>query len=306
MPTHFNGILKEIMEQYPYINLAGYIADKLQLPLDKAEALAARIEKQHLQKGMEPEQKLERILQKSDEPEQPKSRAYQLDSLSKKEVEYFTRWLLEELGFKNLQEKLRADWGVGLVAEREGEKVAILTVNCPLTHQVSDAIISIAQEEKHSCESQKATVITTAYFTEQAKAEAEKLGFEFWDIDTLGKKILELKEKADLEVQASFPKYQGSLLQSLLALEETKIFLVAPKADEKYDVHLPGVKYPLLTFQAQNGEVVRCVFRIKYNEPVTENDGEFLIGFDEDGNRSGTEDLQAYEAIIQYLEQFLE
>ena len=165
---------------------------------------------------------------------------------------------------------------------------------------------NLLQETKRLTECQRAIAISTAHFTEQAKAEAEKLGVELWGIDALVQKISELNEKADKEVQACLPKYEGSLLQSILALVENKTFLVAPKTDGKYDVHLPGVKYPLLTFQAQNGKVVRCVFRIKYNEPVTENDGEVLIGLDDKINRTGPDDVQAYETIIQYLEQFLE
>ena len=42
MRSNFNGIIKEIMEQYPNVDLAGYLADNLQLPADKAEVLAAR------------------------------------------------------------------------------------------------------------------------------------------------------------------------------------------------------------------------------------------------------------------------
>ena len=95
-------------------------------------------------------------------------------------------------------------------------------------------------------------------------------------------------------------------MQSLLRLEETKDFIIEPKADGKYDLHLPGVKYPLLTFQAIDGEVVRCVFRIKYNEPVGEFDGEALISVDRNNERIGPDGAEAYASIIKYLEQFVE
>ena len=52
MHSNFNGVIKEILEQYPNIDLAEYLADNLQLPMEKAEVLASRIEKQILQKGI--------------------------------------------------------------------------------------------------------------------------------------------------------------------------------------------------------------------------------------------------------------
>jgi hypothetical protein len=100
-----------------------------------------------------------------------------------------------------------------------------------------------------------------------------------------------------LEVQVNFPKYKGTLLDSLLSLGETKTFQVETKADGKYEVNLPGVKYPLLTFQVQNGAVNRCVQRIKYNEPVNEADGEVIAVADEE---------HAYGLVMQYLELFVE
>jgi hypothetical protein len=143
----------------------------------------------------------------------------------------------------------------------------------------------------------KALVITTASFTDSAKAEAEKAGVELWDNEVLQQKIKEAKNRVDLEVQVNFPKYKGTLLDSLLALGETKTFLIEAKTDGKYEVNLPGVKYPLLTFQTQNGKVTRCVQRIKYNEPVNEADGEII---------AATNDEQAYGLVMQYLELFIE
>ncbi|MCW3984171.1 MAG: restriction endonuclease [Candidatus Bathyarchaeota archaeon] len=304
MTTYFNGILKEIIQQYPNIDLSGYLADNLQLPLDKAEALADRIQKQYIEKIGVTEEKSPLFVRR-EESDLKKNKTYPIDRLSVKEFEYFTRWLLE--GAKFEIEQLRGmDWGLTLVAKENGQKVAVQTVRCPRNSYVSEAILPIAEETKSRFCCEKVLVLATAYFTEQAKAEAEKRGIELWDADTLAKRISEMIAKSELEVLACFPKYQGSLLKSLLALDETKNFLVTPKTEGKYDVYLPGVKYPLLTFQAQNGRVVRCVFRIKYNEPVNENDGEVLIAFDDSLNSTGPDEAQAYEAVIQYLEQFLE
>jgi len=138
--------------------------------------------------------------------------------------------------------------------------------------------------------------------------DAQKLNVELWDTDALAKKITAVMEKPDVDAQPHFPRFNGSLLQSLLKLGETKTFIVEHRNGGKYDLHVPGVKFPLLTFQAipDADTVVRCIFRIKYNEPVSEADGEALISSDRNSNRVGPDDKEAYELIIQYLEQFLE
>jgi hypothetical protein len=297
MRSNFNGVIKEIFEQYPNIDLAGYLADNLQLSMEKAEALAARIEKQILQKASGgKEAKTLRLLEKAAEEEQSQTGNYPVDVLSAKEFEYFIKWLLGELGYEGQPENYAAtEFGVDGVAVKDGEKVAVEAVRCPRTHKVTASIIRIMQEKRGDCPN--ALVITTASFTDAAKAEAEKAGVEFWDNETLQQKIKEAKNRVDLEVQVNFPKYKGTLLDSLLALAETKTFQVEAKADEKYEVNLPGVKYPLLTFQVQNGTVTRCVQRIKYNEPVNEADGEVI---------AATDDEQAYGLVMQYLEIFIE
>jgi hypothetical protein len=46
----FNGVLEEIKNRYPNIDLKQFLQQKLQLPYYKAEELAARIEKKYFQK----------------------------------------------------------------------------------------------------------------------------------------------------------------------------------------------------------------------------------------------------------------
>ncbi len=307
--SKFSGILKEIIERYPKIDIAEFLQEELQLPLDKAEELAKRIEKKYCQKTAAKEQNLVRtILEKTDKSESsPKASVYSVDNLSEKEFEHFTKWLLEELGYKIHPGKYAAAFGVDLVAKKDCEEIVVLARRYPKTCKVSNSMVLIAQEAKGSYGCGKSIVLATTYFTEQAIADAEKLNVELWDLDSLSKKIAEIRDKPDVEVQAHFPEYKGSLLQSLLRLGESKAFIVEPRAGGKYDLHVPGVKFPLLTFQAHSDgdAVVRCVYRIKYNEPVSEADGEALIRSDHN-NRVGPDDVQAYALIIQYLEQFLE
>jgi HJR/Mrr/RecB family endonuclease len=303
----FNGLLQQILEQYPKIDIVEFLQDELRLPLDKAEVLADRIEKEYLQKQDKTEQKtLKTITEKPTDTKQQKQPVYTLESLSNKEFENFTKWLLQEAGYDIHPEKIQTTLGVDYIASKNGYKTAVLARKYPNTGIVSDAIVLMAQQAKSNYQCDEAIVLVTTSFSEQAKLDAERLGIELWDSMALDEKIAEIKKKAEQEVQAGFPSYKGTLLDSLLCLEERKDFMIEKRAGEKFDVYFPGVSFSLLTFQVQNGAVSKLVYRVKYNEPVGENDGEALIKSDRSGNRFGPEDAEAYALVTEYLEQFLE
>jgi HJR/Mrr/RecB family endonuclease len=304
--NRFNGVLQEIIDKYPKIDVVEVLQDELRLPLDKAEVLAGRIEKQILQKTGKFEQKILKTIAEKPVNLELKETVYALDSLSQKEFENFTKWLLQELGYDVHPEKIQTIMGVDYIATRGIEKFAFLARKYPKTALVSDTIVLMAQQAKRIYECQQTIVLATAGFSEQAKKDAQKVGVELWDAEVLDAKILDVKKKAEQEVQAGFPKYKGTLLDSLLGLTERKDFIIEQRTGEKYDVYFPGVKFPLLTFQVQKGVVLRLVYRIKYNESISENDGEALIKCDRNGNRFGPEDPEAYALVTEYLEQFLE
>lgn len=304
MGRKFNGILKELYEQPPDCDLKMFLEDRLQIPPDKAEVLAARIRKEIHQTTET--QKVWRMLQKPLESESPsKAAAYCVECLSPKELGVFVQWLLEELGYE-VQSKCSVYGGADFVITLRGEKVAVLVRKYPKGAAVTDAILLISQQIQRSHGCNRIVIASTAQFTEEAASEAERLGVELWDPNVLVAKIGEAKEKARKVEQATFPPFQGSLLKSLLKLKDAKLFLVEQKSEGKYDLILPGVRYPLLSFEVESEAVVQCVFRIKYNEPVPENEAEQLIGMDADGNRLDPEEVQAYEAVTKYLSQFLE
>jgi hypothetical protein len=304
----FNGVLQEIIERYPNIDIVEFLQDKLQISMDSAEELATRIENYYLKDISKTKPNLEKIIlekpNKSELP--PKAVVYSVDCLSEKEFERFTQWLLEEIGYEIHPEKYSADSGVDLVATKDGEKIAIQVRWYPKNRKVSNSIILKSQETKPTFGCNRSIVAANAYFTQQATVDAQKLSVELWDRDTLAAKITKVRKKAEQEEHSCFPPFKESLLQSLLRLEETKDFMIEPKADGKYDLHLPGVKFPLLTFHAHGDDVIRCVFRIKYNEPVGEFNGEPLISVDRNNDRFGPDGANAYALIIKYLEQFVE
>ncbi len=297
-----NGIIKEIIQR-PNNDVVGFLQDELQIPLDKAEVLAARIEKKCMLKDENTveRQSVQSLLGKpSDSDSFSKESVYSVDALSEKEFEHFIKWLLEELGYEVHPQKFTATWGVDFIATKGEEKITFIARRFPKTRMVSNAILRLAQEAKDINDCGRAIIVSTACFTEQAKSRAQECNVEFWDAEVLDGKIAEARKNADVEAQSMFPAYKGSLLQSLLRLEETRDFIIEPRTGEKYDLYLPGVKYPLLTFQAADGLVIRCVFRIKYNEPVGEFDGEALISTE--NGRSRPNDEEAYAKIVEYLE----
>jgi hypothetical protein len=303
----FNDVLQEILDRYPNIDLVEFLIEKLQLPIDKAEELSKRIEKQYLlnsTKGSE-QKSVRTILEKPKKSEPPvKEIVYSADSLSQNEFEHFIKWLLEELGYEIDPENYPIDSGVDLIASKDGEKVAVQARRYSRYCRVTDSIILISQKATQTYGCKKSIVIATAYFTKQAIADAENNNIELWDRDFLSEKIIQAKRNAGVEVQSCFPQYEGSLLQSLLRLDRTKDFIIEPRSNKKYDVYLPGVKFPLLTFQADSNDVIRCVYRIKNNEPVGESDRPALISIDHN-NRLGPDETEAYNLIVQYLEEFL-
>ncbi len=304
----FNGVLEEIRNQHPNIDIAQFLQEKLQLPDYKAEELATRIKKEYFQKTTKKiEQKTVRaILQKTDNPEAPaKTSAYSVDCLSEKEFEFFIKWLFEELGYEIHLEKNPTRLGVDLVAIKDGETFAVQARRIPKTCVVSEAFVLISYEAKRIYGCQKSIVLVTGYFTQQAIADVQKSNVELWDREIIESKINEVRRKATLRKQPRFPQYNGSLLQSLLKFEETENFIIEPKTGGKFDLHLSDIKFPLLTFQIQADKVIRCVYRIKNNNPVGEHEGTTLITRDQENNRVGPNEIQAYALIIQYLEEFL-
>ena len=304
----FNGLLKEIIERYPSINIIDFLQENLQIPLFKAEQLAARIEKQYCQKTSKKSRtscnQMVDYLEKSELA--PKAGVYSVESLSDKEFEYFIIWLFGELGYTVNSEKLAADSGFDFVVSNSGEKIGVQARKFPKNCRITDLMIQMARDSKHFHCCERTIVLAPTFFSEKAIADAKKFGIELWDIDTLDRKISKVRAKVGVvEKTACFPEYEGSLLQSLLRFDETEDFIVEQRSGGKFDLYLPNVKFPLLTFQVNSDIVTRCVLRIKNNQPVGEFEGVTLISNDKNNLRVGPDGNQAYTLIIQYLEEFL-
>jgi restriction system protein len=278
------------------------LEEKLQLPKFKAQELAERIESQYCAKFVPLTFPLSN---KSTEPAQQSGETYAIEILSAKEFERFLKWLLEELGFEVHPAKYATDTGVDFVVSKGNEKIVVQAKHYPKGTKLSNTVILKAQDAMAVYGCKRSIIVTASGFSKQALETAKKLNIELWDKKTIAAKIKEAKNTVNDDVLACFPKYKESLLQSLISLEDTKDFILERKANGKYDILVPGVKYPVLSFQGRYEDVIRCVFRIKNNEPVGENDGSALIRSDRN-ERYGPDGERAYALILKYLEQFIE
>jgi HJR/Mrr/RecB family endonuclease len=298
----FNGLIAEVLEQYPNVDVDAFVEEKLHIPKFAAKELAERIERQYCTQFV-PIQKIS----SADKPAQPEQShdVYAVEVLSAKEFERFLKWLLGELGFEVHPAKYDVNSGFDLVVSKNGEKMVIQAKHYPKGTKLSNAVILKAKTAMAVYGCKRSIIVTTSDFSQQALETAKKLNIDLWNKSTLGAKIEEAKTAANDDLMSCFPKYKGSLLKSLISLEDTKDFILERKANGKYDVHLPGIKFPVLSFQARYEDVIRCVFRIKNNEPIDENDGSALIRSDRN-ERYGPDGERAYALILKYLEQFIE
>jgi len=307
----FNGLLGEILDRYGNIDLVQFLEKRLDIPEYKAKALAERIEGNfNLKTAYELKEKSQELRPRGNEEKEAAKPAginiYALDNLSGREFEYFLKWLFEGMGYSVQLTKITADSGVDLVVNRDNEKIAVQAKRYKRTMKISNNVILKTHGGKDIYGCSKSMVVATSYFTEQAVKDAKKLNIELWDRDTLSAKIDGINEKVkESQEEVHFPKYKGSLLKSLLGLENMGIFVVERKDNGKYDIHRHGIRYPVLSFQTRGlNTVTRCVFRIKNNRPVGEYEGYALIRSDRHF-RYGPHEEQAYQKVVEYLRQFL-
>jgi restriction system protein len=309
--VRFNGLLGEILDGYDSIDLVKFLGQRLNIPEYKARALAERIEGNfNLKMTYEVRERILELKPKDDEAKEDagptRINIYALDNLSGREFEYFLKWFFEEMDYSVELTKITADSGVDLVVTKDNEKIAVQAKRYRRNIKISNNVILKTHGGKDIYGCRKSMVVATSYFTQQAIKDAKKLNIELWDRDTLSAKIDEINEKVrELQEKVHFPRYAGSLLRSLVNLENMGIFVVERKENGKYDIHRHGIRYPVLSFQVRGlNTVTRCVFRIKNSKPVGEYEGNALIRSDRHF-RYGPDEEQAYRKITDYLSQFL-
>jgi HJR/Mrr/RecB family endonuclease len=307
----FEGILEKIRENYSEgFDIGAFLQKELNIPKIKADLLAEKIKEL-----VDFDTILKDDTKSADEmiPNETKGKnalkfnIYSLDNLSGKEFEEFLKWMFQELGFSVELTKVTADSGVDLVLKKDKEKIAVQAKRYNRNTKVSNEVVLKTYGGMGVYKCHKSIIITTSYFTNQAKSDAQKLEIELWDREYLSSKIDEINNKLANNIhKIEFPDYKGSLHKSLLNLKSMGIFEIEKKEGGKYDVYRHGIKYPVLSFRESFNNITHLSFRIKKNEQIPEygSDSWSLISSDR-GSVYGPTGQSAYEQIVQYLSQFI-
>ncbi len=307
----FDGLLGKIKDNYSKsFNLGVFLQKELNISSQKAELLAEKIKllidfdslpKDDTKHTVEP------ILKEKDDKKDLKFNIYSLDNLSGKEFEEFLKWMFQELGFSVELTKVTADSGVDLVLKKDQEKIAVQAKRYNRNTKVSNEVVLKTYGGMGVYKCHKSIIITTSYFTNQAKNDAQKLEIELWDREFLSAKIDQISNSlSNNKHEIKFPDYKGNLHKSLLNLKLMNIFEIEKKENGKYDVYRHGIKYPVLSFRESFNNITHLSFRIKNKQQIPEygSDSWSLISSDR-GNIYGPSGEPAYQQIIQYLSQFI-
>lgn len=115
----------------------------------------------------------------------------QLDRMSGIEFEEFLKALFERKGFKVQMTPPSGDYGVDLILTRPGspERIAVQAKRYHRKHTVGVRAIQEVYAGKDYYGCSRAIVVTTSYFTENAKQSARKLGVFIIDRDQLAEEF---------------------------------------------------------------------------------------------------------------------
>ena len=250
----FNGLLKKIQDNYrDNFEIVTFLQDELKTSESKAKLLADKIIRIYdFKANASFSSKLSEIKVdgKVKDEKSLKFNIYSLDNLSGKEFEDFLKWMFEELGYSVELTKVTADSGVDLVLKKDKEKIAVQAKRYNRTSKISNEVVLKTMGGMGVYKCNKSIIITTSYFTSQARKDAEKLNIDLWDRETLSATIDQLNNKIETsKPKIGFPDYKKTLFNSLKNLGSMSIFMVKNRGNDKYDIYRHGIKYPLLSFR---------------------------------------------------------
>lgn len=308
----FCGIFRKIQDTYKKGDkIEDIVKDELKISGSKATSLAEKIHKIYdfesnaLLTSKTLEFQSQKIVRDTD---YHKSNIYSLDNLSGRWFEEFLKWMFQELGYSVELTKPTADSGIDLVIKKDNEKIAVQAKRYNRNAKVSNSVVLKTRGGMDIYKCKRSIIITTSYFTSQAREDAKNLNIEIWDRDDLSARIdkinniISQKNKYKIE----FPEYKKSLYASLLELQSMKIFEVKDKGEGKYDIYKHGIKNPILSFRVSLNSINHLSFRIKNKDPLPEyGENSWPLITNNKGAMYGPTDKEAYRQIIQYLTEFI-
>lgn len=120
----------------------------------------------------------------------------QVDRLTGEEFELFLSRLFERKGFQVKLTPRTGDYGVDLILTdpRTGERIAVQAKRYQQRNRVGVRAVQEAYAGKDYYGCSKAIVVTTSYFTENAKQNAKKLGVALIDRNALKEALEQFQE----------------------------------------------------------------------------------------------------------------
>ena len=150
-------------------------------------------------------------------------------NLSPYEFEHFVAKLLSEMGYSTKVTQRTGDYGVDIIAKKDGNIIAVQCKRFQEGNLVSNRNIQRILGAMHSINAQKCIFVTTSRFTRQAIQQSKGCPIELWDKEILHNLVK--KYLLDLEIKEIFSLMEREK-QERLEKEQERIRLLEEKMEE--------------------------------------------------------------------------
>lgn len=130
-----------------------------------------------------------------------------VDHMTGEEFEYFLCTYFKELGYKAKTTPMVNDYGADVIASKDGEKIVIQAKRYKENVGIKAVQEVIGAREYYKAD--KAMVITSAYFTPNAKNLAQSGKVELWDRKKLKSVMQQVQGRVIIDEMKKEPEYQN-------------------------------------------------------------------------------------------------
>ncbi len=130
----------------------------------------------------------------------------EVDHMTGEEFEYFLCTYFKELGYKAKTTPMVNDYGADVIAYKEGEKIVIQAKRYKKNVGIKAVQEVIGAKQYYKAD--KAMVITSSYFTPNAKNLAQSGNVELWDRTKLKSVMQQVQGRVIIDEMKKDPEYQ--------------------------------------------------------------------------------------------------
>lgn len=130
-----------------------------------------------------------------------------VDHMTGEEFEYFLCTYFKELGYKAKTTPMVNDYGADVIASKDGEKIVIQAKRYKENVGIKAVQEVIGAREYYKAD--KAIVITSSYFTPNAKNLAQSGNVELWDRTKLKSVMTQVQGRVIIDDMKKEPEYQN-------------------------------------------------------------------------------------------------